>query len=66
MGGEGWAKWAKETKRYKLSVFSVSPGDGWCSMVTVVTNPLLHIKRVDLKSSHYNKKQIVTVYGVGC
>ena len=58
--GEGWTKWVKGMKTYKLPVIKyISPGDIMYSMVTLVTLYCIWevAKRVNLKRSHHKRNK---------
>lgn len=57
-GLEGWAKWVKAVKRYKLPIIKqISSGDVMYSTVTVVINIVIKVPESKSKSSQHKKKK---------
>ena len=65
-GGWGVGKMSEGSQRYKLSIIKqIKSRDVLYNMVTIVNNIVLQFEScwVNLKSSHYKKKNSVTMYG---
>ena len=61
---------SEEDQNVQTAIYKISPGGVMHSVVTTVSNTVLHIwkdtERLNLKSSHYSNKKFITMCGDRC